>query len=227
MQVISAGIADIYPDKAQDDSKVEDTKDALGSMLRRIDQRLKRMQSTDRAASIAAGLSPDQIRSMRRQYKAGTQHGASIRTIAQLAVALRTSPEWLMSGIGPGTRACRRSATLPTLTRQPIMSTKSVLPRSGLGVAGVVAAGQWLEPGVSTVEPKQTRVPADPRYLAHRQRAYEVHGTAIDRVARTTATFSSWSIAVPHASNTAIRRSGHRDPHQRGSARGDGAAGCR
>ena len=152
-------------------------------MLRRIDQRLKRMQLTDRGASIAAGLSPDQIRSMRRQYKAGTQHGASTRTIAQLAVALRTSPEWLMSGTGPEEREAAGSDA-PDIDATANHEHQIGPAPAGLGVAGVVAAGQWLEPGVSTVEPKRTRVPADPRYPAHRQRAYEVHGNAIDRVAR-------------------------------------------
>ena len=120
---------------------------------------------------------------MRRQYKAGTQHGASTRTIAQLAVALRTSPEWLMSGTGPEERE-------PAVLDAPYIDATAyhehqIGPAAvGLGMAGVVAAGQWLEPGVSAVEPKQTRVPADPRYPAHLQRAYEVHGTAIDRVAR-------------------------------------------
>ena len=177
--------------------RFEDTKDALGSMLRRIDQRLKRMQLTDRGASIAAGLSPDQIRSMRRQYKAGTQHGASTRTIAQLAVALRTSPEWLMSGTGPEERE-PAGLDAPYIDATAYHEHQIGPAPAGLGVAGVVAAGQWLEPGVSAVETQRTRYP--PIRVIPRTFSEHMRCTAMPSIASPAqATFSSWSTAKPPA----------------------------
>ena len=81
--------------------------DFLGSMLSRIDQRQRALsppdedKQSDRATSLAAGMSADYIRSIRRQHQTGTQEGVTTTALVALANALRTSPAWLMFGIGP------------------------------------------------------------------------------------------------------------------------------
>jgi SOS-response transcriptional repressor LexA len=141
----------------------------LGEMLKRIDQRLREVNMSDRAASLAAGLSAAQLRTMRRQYFHGTQHGVSVRTITGLARALRTTPEWLMSGTGPQE------------TANGIAQTESA---SGLPLAGVVAAGVWNEIGVEGERLALAPVPPDPRYPAESQSAYEARGASTNRLAR-------------------------------------------
>lgn len=143
----------------------------LAEILRRIDRRLQRLEISDRAASLAAGLSASQIRTMRRQYRSGLQHGASIRTIAKLAVALRTTPEWLLSGTGAEEPAANGAS--------PVVDAGT-----GLRLAGAVGAGLWIEPTPDSTERRPVQVPPDPRYPAHYQSAFEVRGTSIDRSAR-------------------------------------------
>jgi hypothetical protein len=142
----------------------------LSEILRRIDQRQAQLKLSDRAVSLAAGLSASQIRTMRRQHRIGLQHGASIRTIAHLAEALRTTPEWLISGTGQ-----------KGVAAQAPQSTGSA---PWLRLAGAVGAGLWIEATSENNDPQFVPVPADPRYPAQYQSAYEVRGTSTDRFAR-------------------------------------------
>ena len=142
----------------------------LGEILQRIDERLRELNMSQRAAAREAGLSPAQIRTMRRQYAEGKQHGASVRTIGGLAHALKLRPEWLVSGIGP----------------KELAPSETGLNRSGRGLrlSGAVVAGVWREGEVGTDQPRFSLVPPDPRYPAEYQSAYEVQGTSLDRVAQ-------------------------------------------
>lgn len=70
-------------------------------ILTRIDRRLRETGLSERAASLQAGLSADAIRSVRRQIKEGRQRGISSETLEKLAPVLATSPEWLLSEMGP------------------------------------------------------------------------------------------------------------------------------
>jgi SOS-response transcriptional repressor LexA len=141
----------------------------LGTILRRIDLRLRALGLSERAASMAAGLSSSQIRTMRRQYRLGTQHGASIRTIDRLAQVLKTTPEWLTSGAGSSEADGHEAVALRDRPR--------CIP-----LAGRVAAGSWIE-DLADDERQLSRVPPDPRHPARDQSAYEVQGNAIDRFA--------------------------------------------
>jgi hypothetical protein len=73
----------------------------LGSVLARIDQRRQVLFLSDRASSLAAGLSADALRNIRRQFREGDQSGLREETKRGLARALLTSVEWLMTGVGP------------------------------------------------------------------------------------------------------------------------------
>jgi SOS-response transcriptional repressor LexA len=142
----------------------------LGEILARIDQRLRALGLSERRACIAAGLSPSQIRTMRRQHRLGTQHGASLRTINQLADALRSPPSWLITGAGPEETDRPQEALLGS--RQPC-----------LRLAGRLAAGSWIEAIADGAERPPARVPPDPRYPPGDQSAYLVQGSAINRLA--------------------------------------------
>lgn len=142
--------------------------DRLGEILKRIDERLRVLNMSMRGAALKAGLSPAQIRTMRRQYEEGKQHGASDRTIRGLARALDTTPEWLVSGTEPSERAASAGG-----------GNASTLP-----FAGAVAAGIWREGEAGIDQSRVTAVPPDPRYPAKYQCAYEVRGTSMDRVAQ-------------------------------------------
>jgi hypothetical protein len=79
----------------------------LDAILHRISQRQKELKRrrrsgrfSDRAVSIAAGVSPDYLRSLRRQHAQGQQKGMTTPVLEGLARALRTTSEWLLKGIG-------------------------------------------------------------------------------------------------------------------------------
>ena len=143
--------------------------DQLGDILGRINQRMRDLNLSERAAARAAGLSPAHIRTMRRQHAEGKQHGASVRTITGLARALRTTPEWLLFGAGQAeaTGGVAQDGTA-----------------RGLHLAGTVAAGVWNESGTESDQPRAVPVPPDPRFPPPYQSAYEVRGPSTNRVAR-------------------------------------------
>lgn len=86
-------------------AKMEDS--TLDEILHRVDQRQKELKRrrrsgrfSDRAVSIAAGVSPDYLRSLRRQHVQGQQKGITTPVLEGLARALHTTSEWLLKGIG-------------------------------------------------------------------------------------------------------------------------------
>jgi len=147
----------------------KDDAERLRELIARVDQRRRQLGLSERATALKAGLSPSQIRTMRRQLLEGKQRGISVRTVAHLANVLGTTPEWLISGSGE-----KDSAELRRCGR----------PRGGLRLAGVVGAGVWVEAGADDDAAHFVTVPPDPRYPAQYQSAYEVRGTSTDRFAR-------------------------------------------
>lgn len=79
------------------------------SIISRIDRRLKALappgkkKISDRAASLASGLSADGIRTIRRQMESGRQKGLGGETLLKLALGLQTTPMWLLKEEGPET----------------------------------------------------------------------------------------------------------------------------
>jgi hypothetical protein len=81
----------------------------LAAVLDRINRRRAVLPSprnpaaplSERAASVLAGLSPDYLRTLRRQHQKGTQKGITTNAAVKLARALRTTPSWLLHGRGP------------------------------------------------------------------------------------------------------------------------------
>jgi len=142
----------------------------LGEILARIDRRMKELNMSLRGTARAAGLSPAQLRTMRRQYLQGRQRSTSLRTIVGLAEALRTTPEWLISGTGSEP------------TSPPSGAGQNAMP--GLRLAGAVEAGSWKEIGSNRDRAPVVAVPPDPRYPPGVQAAYEVRGNSANRIAQ-------------------------------------------
>jgi hypothetical protein len=140
----------------------------LSAFIARLDHRRRQLGLSERGTALKAGLSPSQIRTMRRQWLVGKQRGVSIRTVAHLAQALGTTPEWLISGTG----------------REESLEPQQGSGSCGLRLAGAVGAGFWVEDGTDVQDPQFAPVPADPRYSPQHQSAYEVRGTSADRFAR-------------------------------------------
>jgi hypothetical protein len=82
---------------------------SLAAVLGRINRRRAAIRSprnparplSERAASVQAGLSPDYLRTVRRQHEKDTQKGITTIAAVKLARALRTTPSWLLHGRGP------------------------------------------------------------------------------------------------------------------------------
>ena len=72
----------------------------LHDVYRRIEERLEATEQSSSGASTRAGLSRDAIRNIRRALDSPERKGVSTRTLDLLAASLRTTPEWLMRGIG-------------------------------------------------------------------------------------------------------------------------------
>lgn len=62
----------------------------------RIEKKLKDVGLSASAASLAAGLSKDAIRNIRRAKSQGIDVGVNIRTVEALAPVLKTSKAWLL-----------------------------------------------------------------------------------------------------------------------------------
>jgi len=147
-----------------------DPQRGLDAILARIDQRQKVLDLTDRALSLAAGLSADAVRSMRRGARNKKQRGISTTTITALAGPLKTMPEWLLTGGGSEELADARPATHIT----------------AIPVAGEVAAGVWVAGDAHLVDPPNLPfpVPPDPRFPTGAQYALVVRGSSFNRYAQ-------------------------------------------
>jgi hypothetical protein len=142
----------------------------LGDILARIDQRKYALGLSDRATSLAAGLSADALRNIRRQFREGDQSGLREDTKRGFARALLTSVEWLMTGVGP--------EDYHAVTAPPPR------PRvQGLVIVGQVSAGRWLEDYAPDEPVSESAIPFDPRYPVDWQYGFLVRGTSINRVA--------------------------------------------
>jgi SOS-response transcriptional repressor LexA len=151
-------------------AKLKGEAERLSDFLNRVEQRRQQLGFSERRAAVEAGLSPSQIRTMRRQWREGKQRGVSVRTVAGLARALHTTPGWLITGTDP-----------EEVIAEALRGPGAI---AGLRLVGAVGAGLWLEVASENSDAQFVRVPPDPRYPADYQSAYEVRGTSTDRFAR-------------------------------------------
>lgn len=63
----------------------------------RIQQRLDALDMSARAASLEAGLNTHFL----QKYLSNPDHSIKVENLRRLAPVLETTPEWLLSGIGP------------------------------------------------------------------------------------------------------------------------------
>ena len=94
----------------------------------RLRARIEELGKKDRAVSLAAGMSPDAVRSIFRNRDSSP----TVETLTKLAGPLETTPQWLAFGVGAEDY---ERVQADTAAREP-----SLLP-----VLGEVAAGRWLE----------------------------------------------------------------------------------
>lgn len=70
----------------------------LADVVARIDQRIRDLNTTDRAISVRAGMSPDGIRNWRRRADADPGAGANVQSLVKIAHELGVSMAWLTTG---------------------------------------------------------------------------------------------------------------------------------
>lgn len=71
----------------------------LADILARIESRLKAVGLSAHAASLAAKR-PDAIRNLKRAVKNNDRRGITTETLMALAPVLKTTPAWLLEGVG-------------------------------------------------------------------------------------------------------------------------------
>jgi phage repressor protein C with HTH and peptisase S24 domain len=74
------------------------------ALARRIEERLRALRLTPRAASLRIRGNPDALRNILRAAKKGDTYNPRADTIAAVASALETTPEWLLTGREPESR---------------------------------------------------------------------------------------------------------------------------
>lgn len=75
----------------------------MEDVVQRVEDRLRAVGLSPRAASLKAKLSGDAIRNMQRAVGTPGRKGTTVRTLTALAPVLETSAHWLMTGEGdPG-----------------------------------------------------------------------------------------------------------------------------
>ncbi|QOZ25316.1 phage repressor protein [Bradyrhizobium sp. CCBAU 51753] len=147
------------------------------AIIGRISRRLKALRMSENAASIAAGLSRDTIRSIRRNVENGKQRGVSTETLEKLAPVLRTSKAWLLTGDGEEERA------LLGYLAQPDSPFDGETPIDGFNASSGVPLVGFVRAGAEAVylplnENEWDRVPA-PGNATPLTRALEIRGDSL------------------------------------------------
>lgn len=87
----------------------------MNDILDRIEQRLIDVGLSASAASVAAGLSKDAIRNIRRARAQGVVAGVNVRTVEALAPVLKTTKSWLLGEGGDEDRVAVPRGQVPFL----------------------------------------------------------------------------------------------------------------
>lgn len=186
----------------------------VSAILDRIDDRLNKVGLTAKAASIAAGLSPHCITGIRKQWRRGLQHSVGQPVLIALARPLRTTPNWLLAGMGQeeaDTHADliepaeapeeKKVIHLPAVATQTAKPTRPTMPPQRpepaepetVPLRGEVAPGHWIDQRVRHNGGRVVTVPPDPRFTKCEQFAFLMKGRSIDNIARD----GDYLIAVP------------------------------
>lgn len=129
------------------------------TILDRIDERVRALETSDSAASKKAGLSPTYIRDLKRKNA-----NPSMRALALLAKALETTPEFLIG--------------------QSDLRTPENIPLIGLPLIGVIAAGAFRDISIMNQDDDYPviSVPRNKNYPHARQYALEVSGDSMNEI---------------------------------------------
>lgn len=123
----------------------------LAEILARIESRLKAVGLSAHAASLAAKR-PDAIRNLKRAVKNNDRRGITTETLIALAPVLKTTPAWLLEGVGD--------------------------PASGnlVRVVGQIGAGGEIRPEVEQTSPERAYEIEVPFPVSADEIAFKVEG---------------------------------------------------
>jgi Peptidase S24-like len=123
----------------------------LADILARIESRLKAVGLSAHAASLAAKR-PDAIRNLKRAVKNNDRRGITTETLIALAPVLKTTPAWLLDGVGD--------------------------PASGnlVRVVGQIGAGAEIRPEVEQASPERAYEIEVPFPVSADEIAFKVEG---------------------------------------------------
>lgn len=96
----------------------------MNDILDRIEQRLIDVGLSASAASVAAGLSKDAIRNIRRARAQGVVVGVNVRTVEALAPVLKTTKAWLLGEGGEEERDASPNGHVPFLDLEKLPSKR-------------------------------------------------------------------------------------------------------
>lgn len=121
----------------------------LADVLFRIQKRLEKVGLSESRAAIAAGLSQDAIRNMRRTVESGKLGaGVNTSTIAALAPVLQTTVSWLLEERG-SEELSDDYIDAPTVIDVPLISWESA---AKLGMSGAPVLAQDMSRVVRVVD---------------------------------------------------------------------------
>jgi transcriptional regulator with XRE-family HTH domain len=121
----------------------------LADVLFRIQKRLEKVGLSESRAAIAAGLSQDAIRNMRRTVESGKLGaGVNTSTIAALAPVLQTTVSWLLEERG-SEELSDDYIDAPTVIDVPLISWESA---AKLGISGAPILAQDMSRVVRVVD---------------------------------------------------------------------------
>jgi transcriptional regulator with XRE-family HTH domain len=132
--------------------------DKRALMLSRIDERLKALKISDRAASLKAGLGVDFVRDLRR-----FGHSPKVEKLVALSGVLQVPPDYLL-GVGEKAGSASR-------------------PLADISVRGAIEADSWQQAAEwGRSDWYEITLPLDQRYIGARRHGLEVRDNSCNQI---------------------------------------------
>lgn len=146
------------------------TRNQIGSILERVEERLAVVGMTASAASVAAGMSNSLIRNWQKKRDGKPGSAPTVESIQRLAPVLRSPVAYLLEGVGPSDSA--------DISNIDVRNSHV----AGLPVLGAINAGVWKDTSIfdQDSEARMLPVPGNQRFPHARQYYLEVIGDSMD-----------------------------------------------